>query len=411
MKEKCKEKLFVFIENLKKQINKFRKLSIEKKAIVISISIFVVSLFIMMFTSRSIDTKEKVIIDFKTAIESENVKLLSKSLKVDDKHVNYKSLVPLMEYYKDKGNTLVDITKQLRVNNKSGILEIKNKKNIFGNNYYININRISVEVQSNFNNTEISIDNKNVKSGELLKDIIPGNYVAKYKLNTEFGYITGEEEVTITEGSIVKISVNAGNITLYSDYKDADVFIENKDIGKKVEDIVDFGPIPLDKDIKIYIEKEFPWGKIKSETVSINDGGIIKIDINMINEELMKEINIALNTFFNSVFYALNEEDKSLIENADESTKDKIYDDIFKKTLVFTNNYKISDMNLNIEKSEFNYGDETYEGNVVVKINYDIYKKVLPFIKEKHNEMFLVGLIYENGNWLAKDIQRVNIYD
>ena len=118
-----------------------------------------------------------------------------------------------------------------------------------------------------------------------------------------------------------------------------------------------------------------------------------------------------LNDFFDSVFKALNEEDESLIINANEDTKDKIYDDIFKKTLFFTNNYRISDMNLNIEKSDFEYEDKIYKGNVVVKVNYDIYKKLLPFIKESHEEMFLVNLQYENDTWIACGIQRFNLYE
>ena len=131
----------------------------------------------------------------------------------------------------------------------------------------------------------------------------------------------------------------------------------------------------------------------------------------MVNEKLMNEIEISLNTFFNSVFDALNGGDKTLIQNADESTRNKIYDDIFKKTLFFTNNYEISDMSLNIEKSEFKYEDFIYKGNVVVKINYDIYKKILPFVKESREETFLVGLIYDDGKWVSNSIQRFNMYD
>ncbi len=411
MKEKFKEKLFVFKENIKEKINEFKKLSIEKRIVIISIVILIISIFIIISTSSCISTKEEVISNFKLAIENRDVKLLSKTLKVDEKRVDSESLIPLMDYYQEKSETLLDIIKKLRVDNKSGMLELESEKSIFGEEHYLNINKISVEVKSNFDNTETSINNKNVKSGGMLDNIIPGNYIAKYKLNTDFGDVTGEEEITIAEGSIININVDAGKITLYSDYKDADVFINDRNIEKKVADIVDFGPIPLNRDIKLYIEKEFPWGKIKSETVSVNDNGIIKIDINMVNNKLMSEINISLNTFFNSVFNALNEEDKSLIENADEATKNKIYDDIFKKTLFFTNNYEISDMNLNIEKSEFKYEDETYKGNVVVKINYDIYKKILPFVKESREEMFLVSLIYENGNWVANSIQRFNMYE
>ncbi|CUO93280.1 TcaA 3rd/4th domain-containing protein [Clostridium disporicum] len=411
MRDRFIEKISIFNDSFRAKINKFMNLSIEKRITIISMLILILSIFVMISMSSGISTKEEVISNFKTAIENKDVKLLSKTLKVDNKRVNYENLIPIMNYYHDKMDTLLDVTKKLRADNKSGMLQIESKKNILAEEYYLNINKVSVEVKSNFNDTEVTIDNKTIKSGEILENIIPGNYVASYKLKTDFGFVTGENEVTITDQDVINISVDAGNITIYSDYKDADVFIGNKNIGKKVESVVNFGPIPLNRDISIYIEKEFPWGKIKSETLYINDSGIIKLNIDMVNEKLMSDIDILLNDFFDSVFNALNEEDESLIINANEDTKDKIYDDIFKKTLFFTNNYRISDMNLNIEKSDFEYEDEIYKGNVVVKVNYDIYKKLLPFIKESHEEMFLVNLQYENDTWIACGIQRFNLYE
>lgn len=411
MKEKFEEKLFVFKNYFKEIIKKFNELNIEKKIVIIFIVIFMISTFIIISIPNGASTKEEVINNFKVAIENKDGRLLSKNLKVDGKKVDSESLLPLIEYYEEKSNTLLDITKKLRLENRSGMLNLESEKNIFGEEYYLNISRISVEVKSNFNDTEIFINNKTIKSGETLEDIIPGIYTVRYKLNTDFGDVTGEEEVTVSEDTDINIVVDAGNITLYSDYKDAEVFIEDKDIEKKVSDIVDFGPIPLNRDISLYIEQEFPWGKIKSETVVLNNSGLIKVDINMVNEKLMNEVEVSLNTFFNSVFDALNDEDKTLIQNADESTKNKIYDDIFKKTLFFTNNYEISDMNLNIEKSEFKYEDDIYKGNVVVKINYEIYKKILPFVKESREETFLVSLIYDNGKWVSNSIQRFNLYN
>ena len=47
----------------------------------------------------------------------------------------------------------------------------------------------------------------------------------------------------------------------------------------------------------------------------------------------------------------------------------------------------------------------------MVKINYDIYKKILPFVKESRDETFLVGLIYDDGKWVSNSIQRFNMYD
>ena len=410
MIEELREKLSRFKDLVNEKTSRINELDKEKKIMLIGGVVIAVILCLFIFIPRGASTKEEVINNFKVAMENEDINLLSKNLKVDDKKVSEEEILPLMDYYKTKKDTILDIIKQLRAGDSSGIFTLKGDKKLFGIRYYINVNRVSVEVKTNFNSAEVTIDNKTLKSGDVLSKVIPGQYKAIYKLKTDFGDVEGEQEVVITEGSVVDINVNAGNITLYSDYKDAYVYINDKNIGKKVEEVVDFGPIPLNKEVKLYIEKEFPWGNIKSDTINVNSGGLIKISIDMVNEKLMADIDSTLNIFFNSVFDALNQEDKSLIQNSDENTKDKIYDDIFKKSLFFTNNYKISDMKLNIENSEFKYENEDYKGNIVVKINYDIYKKLLPFVKESREEMFLVGLQYKEGSWVANSIQRFNVY-
>lgn len=410
MIEKFREKLLRFKNLVNEKTSRINELDKEKKIILVAGVVLVVILCLFIFIPRGASTREDVINNFKVAMENEDVKLLSKNLKVDDEKVSEEDILPLMEYYKTKKDTILDTVKQLRLGDISGIFTLKGDKKIFGVRYYININKVSVEVKTNFNSAEVTIDNKTLKSGDVLSGVIPGEYKAMYELKTDFGDVVGEQKVVITEGSIVNINVNAGNITLYSDYKDAYVYINDKNIGKKVEEVVDFGPIPLNKDVKLYIEKEFPWGNIKSDTINVNSGGFVKIGIDMVNEKLMSDIDSTLNILFNSVFDALNQEDKSLIQNSDENTKYKIYDDIFKKSLFFTNNYKISDMKLNIENSEFKYENESYNGNIVVKINYDIYKKLLPFVKESREGMFLVGLQYKENSWIATSIQRFNVY-
>ncbi|MBM6861990.1 hypothetical protein H9X78_16310, partial [Clostridium saudiense] len=109
---------------------------------------------------NEIDLLQEVINNFKVAIENKDGRLLSKNLKVDGKKVDSESLLPLIEYYEEKSNTLLDITKKLRSENRSGMLNLESEKNIFGEEYYLNISRISVEVKSNFNDTEIFINNK-----------------------------------------------------------------------------------------------------------------------------------------------------------------------------------------------------------------------------------------------------------
>ena len=129
----------------------------------------------------------------------------------------------------------------------------------------------------------------------------------------------------------------------------------------------------------------------------------------MVNEELINNVNEATNIFYSSVFDALNNSQSSLILNSHDDTKSKIYDSIKRESLFLKNNYDINDLKTELKSSEFYYENETYKGNVVVNLNYNIKKKLLPFIQSNVEEMFLTQIEYENNNWIVIDVQKFSM--
>lgn len=170
-----------------------------------------------------------------------------------------------------------------------------------------------------------------------------------------------------------------------------------------------YGPIPKNKDIIIYLTKEFPWGVVKSPEVKIQEDNILKLDINMANDKLLATIENTLRGFYNSLFDSLNNKDISLMENVEENSREEIFNSIYEKTMIFSNNYTIDDLELKIANSEFKYENERYVANILVDINYSVAKKILPFIKEEKEERFLIVLIYDEGKWLVESSQRIEL--
>ena len=199
------------------------------------------------------------------------------------------------------------------------------------------------------------------------------------------------------------------NITLSSNFEDANVFINDKEINKQVKDVKKYGPIPLNKNIKIQLEREFPWGLISSEKVEVSNLPNLNINIDIVNDELIEEVNKSTNDFYTSVFEALNNSDYSLIANAEDDAKSKIYDSIKKESLFLKNNYEITDLKTELKSSEFYYENGIYKGNVVIKLNYNIKKKLVPFWKNNVEEMFLTSIEYKNTNWIINDVQKFSI--
>ena len=255
----------------------------------------------------------------------------------------------------------------------------------------------------------LNINDEKIAETKIKRNLIPGKYSIKGKLNTLYGEIEEKKEVYIMENLEYKLDMPAINITLTSNFEDANVLIDGKEINKQVKDMKKYGPIPLNKNIKIQLEREFPWGLIASEKVEVSNLPNLNINIDIVNDELIEEVNKSTNDFYTSVFEALNNSDYSLIANAEDDAKSKIYDSIKKESLFLKNNYEITDLKTELKSSEFYYENGIYKGNVVIKLNYNIKKKLVPFWKNNVEEMFLTSIEYKNTNWIINDVQKFSI--
>jgi len=332
-----------------------------------------------------------------------------RDVKLDGERISKSELMPLTEYYSENQNQVINLVKDLKNTGKSGFFNLINKKMLIFDNYHIEINPVAIKVNTNFDKTEVFVNDKEIAATNIKRNLIPGKYLIKGKLNTLYGEIEKEEEVYIMENLEYDLKIPAINISLTSNFDDANVFINNEDINKKVKDIKNYGPIPLDKEVNIQLEREFPWGVIKSEEIKVSNLPNLNIDINMVNDKLLEEVNKSINTFYSSVFDALNKSDYSLILNSKDEAKSKIYDSIKRESLFFKNNYELNDLKTELKKSEFYYENEKYKGNIVINLNYKINKKILPFIKRDAEEMFLTHIEYENNNWIINSVQKFTL--
>ena len=400
MKETIKE-LFLKISN---------NIKIEGKNIRIKvyIIILILALVSIVFNITKPMSKKELINQLEMALLKGKENWVERNIKIDGAKVNNNELKPLIHYYLLNNKDVEQVISNLKKNNNSGNLTIESEKSLLGENYYLNLSTISINITSDIKEAIIYINGREVNKEELVS-LIPGTYEVAYKLKTDYGDVEETKEMDILSSGDVKIEVAAEYITLYSNFSDAKVYINEKDTKKTVSEIKKYGPIPNNKDITIYIAKDFPWGVIKSPEIKVQEDNILKIDINMANDELLATIENTLREFYNSLFDALNNKDSSLIENVEENSREEVFNSIYEKPKVFANNYTISDLELKIANSEFKYENEKYVANILVDMDYSVAKKILPFIKEQKEERFLLSLIYSEEKWLVESSQRIEL--
>ena len=400
MKETIKE-LFLKISN---------NIKIEGKNIRIKvyIIILILALVSIVFNITKPMSKKELINQLEMALLKGKENWVERNIKIDGAKAENDELKPLIHYYLLNNKDVEQVISNLKKNNNSGNLTIESEKSLLGENYYLNLSTISINITSDIKEAIIYINGREVNKEELVS-LIPGTYEVAYKLKTDYGDVEETKEMDILSSGDVKIEVAAEYITLYSNFSDAKVYINEKDTKKTVSEIKKYGPIPNNKDITIYIAKDFPWGVIKSPEIKVQEDNILKIDINMANDELLATIENTLREFYNSLFDALNNKDSALIENVEENSREEVFNSIYEKPKVFANNYASSDLELKIANSEFKYENEKYVANILVDMDYSVAKKILPFIKEQKEERFLLSLIYNEEKWLVESSQRIEL--
>lgn len=379
----------------------------KSKILIIFVSILAIFIFLISSLSSS---KEEVLSEFQSSLINGNSSMLAHYVKVENQKVSSKELQPLIDIYDKDEIRIRKIVNELRKNGKSGNFTLESRKGFLKEKYYIDINTVTVNFITNINGVDMEFSNKRFNLIDKAEfDVIPGTYTVLYEYKTEYGDISESKILNLMEDETVEISIDGNYITVYSNFDDAKVFINDIDTELEAKDIKNYGPFPKDKDIKIYLEREFPWGTIRSEELLISNEQYIKLDINMVNSELNNMIYDIANKFYLSSFEALNSRDKSLISGATEEVKEMVYSYINEKTFLLSNNYEITNLNVEIEKSDFKYEDNVYKASLVTRIDYSVYKKLLPFVKNSNENSFILNLEYENGDFIIKGIQKIDI--
>ena len=399
--KKMNSNFFSFIKDIKniKEIG-IKAIWERNKSKILIMFISIIAIFIFLISNLS-SSKEEVLSKFESYLINGNSSMLSHYVKVENEKIPSNELQPLIDVYDKDEIRIRKIVNELRKSGKSENFTLESRKGFLKGKYYIDINTVNVNFITNINGVDIEFSNKRFNLIDKAEfDVIPGTYTVLYSYKTEYGCISDSKILNLIEDETVEIAIDGNYITLYSNFDDAKVFIN---------DIKNYGPFPKDKGIKIYLEREFPWGTIRSEELLISNEQYIKLDINMVNDELNNIIDEIVNKFYLSSFEALNSKDKSLISGATEEVREMVYSYINEKTFLLSNNYEITDLNVEIEKSDFKYEDNIYKVSLVTKIDYSVYKKFLPFVKNSNENSFILNLEYENGDFIIKGIQKIDI--
>lgn len=410
-----KNKLERYFENLYKDIKEIGSIRIrgfiKKRIKLILVLCVILSLGIGYFIGSLGNSKDQILISLEVALKNEDANKLKKIVKLEDKKLSAEDLKPLIEYYKENSLRIVEDIKRLKQGQETEIFYVVEENNMIFSEVYIKLKTYDIKVNSNFDNGKFVINDsyETIYSKESFENVIPGKYLIKGILDSKYNNIETVKEINILESKEVEIDFNAINITVESPYQDAEVYINDVDSNLTVEEAKEIGPFNLEETNYIYIKRNFPWGEVQGEKVYIKDIPIVKANINFENNEMKNDILDLAKEFYNSVFEALNMEDKSYITGATNRTKEKVYSILEKSYILLKNKYIIDEIEVVEDKSEYSYKDHVYRATIVVKVDYSIEKKLFGLNETKNSKLFFTNIIYENDEWVVEDVENFSL--
>ena len=399
-------------EKPKKEIDPREK---KKRTILIALALVVlIGGFSLYSVGKSLTSKERLVESFATALEEGNASEVAALLVPTDPEtiIVEKHIQPLLDHVEEYPGYVEHLVEELNganeglsgfkrgeredeeVNDQQFYIRKNGKKYLFFDNYEIVAQEYFVRVETDYDGAVIHINGEE-KGTYTEGDITyygpyyPGKHMIKVTYDGE--YTDLEEEVaeylmyeTYSEDIVdqdIYVELGGDYAIVDSEYYDSSIFVDGKDIGTMVGDQWDHdsaidGIGPIAEDSKIYIQKEFPWGTIRSEEVVVGDVGYYAyLDLDIYNDTLNEQLVSAITKYLEDNEKVIESYDMSIYTNLigprytseEEYINDAIEDG--KHELI-----EMKKIMIDMDSIEVYYNghDDIYEANINVRYSFEV---------------------------------------
>jgi uncharacterized membrane protein YvbJ len=391
---------------IKQLENPIKKMT-RKQKIIISIVAGIAVLFFFFFQIGSnVTSKETAIKNLESAIIEKDNELLANLIVSSDPRitVDEESVKSFLRFIDENPSYLSELMEE--IDRQSRMLDVKNKsKNVktasleiydllddengalltlkkFGktallfNKYRFEIKPFFISIRTNYEGANIYLNDEEIAtsdSREYYKEfgpLFPGIYNVRSEYTGEYATISAEQEINsfIYDGNIdVSLWLEAMHVSADSNYDDAKVFVNGKDVGLTVNEFNDFGPV--NPGVSIQAVKSFPWGEVKSKEFSIESGKYnYKLDLVPNNSAFFGSIIEIIKEYQKSRSDSIIALDGTKLLHASESLNRDLNDDINRwKEKGYKYYGNLTDIILDLDYSDIKYDDESNTYNTKVR--------------------------------------------
>lgn len=421
----------------KKPMTKKQKLSI------IAIAAVAVFLFALYQIGNSLTSIDRVLTNFEEAVHEGDAKQLADLLVASDARleINEETVEPFLRYIDENPSYIGNIMDELRSQESyistseesdvefgygyGPIRLIKDGKTAFlFDRYKLEVKAEFIEFHSGFPGTVVSLNGEEV--GTVTNDyfeygpLMPGIHKVEAVYEGEYTDLTTEDTLVLMNSDYMMeyyIDFDEVYVDFYSNYNDAELFVNGESIGVTLNEIDMLGPLNRTQDVTFHIERDFPWGRVKSEEVKLEENETYyELNLDPVTEEVEEGLINAVSEYHEKTVEANKEFDANLYTNVTSMFKEWLQDD-----LDYYKDWEYEFVGKGVVSSEFDldsiylyFEDGAYHAQIVsryvtvgdyVDMEYADEDDIDSAEKREEEETKMFYLIYDENEkkWLIND--------
>lgn len=345
---------------------------------------FIVIGFVLFKVGESYTDRFNQLAKFEENLNQENVEELVASIKSSDPALdvtdkNVKSLLSYLKDNPDEKDTLMnhlretassfDMSPQVSAEEKVGShqliqMEKQGKKFLVYDNYDLILQPFPLLIDTNEEEVSYLVNGKKTSHAKTEDGLInlgfflPGEYKVEGKLSSEHMDLTKEIKVKHFEKDNYSVlDFDVETISIQSNVEKFDVFINGKNTDRSLIDgrQVEVGPVMVDESMTAQVQRDAPFGKIKSPEVAIDD---TYLEVEAVLSDKQKEkVALSLKQHLTNYSNALINREIDFLDDHSTVASDYTYAS-FENVIAYSTNYAGYVTDAQVDWDTF-YVDET----------------------------------------------------
>ncbi|MFL2134416.1 zinc ribbon domain-containing protein [Desemzia sp. FAM 23990] len=431
--EPTKEQKLVDVDALKKNVQKVdlakAKMKLKSLTKIQKIGIILITVVVLLFAggfafANNYYTRENQVSRYIEMINTGDAAKIAKAISTED--LNFELTEENMQPYADYINEDKEYIRLLttRMEDEFAAADSSNeiylkqegKDLFFFDHYEMMVNPVYAELSTNMENAVITLNGKEVGIADRsdytqkIGPLSPGRYAFASNVEQYGIPLMNEQEVFFSGGNdtnYVDLSLSGVNIEVTSNIPDAQVYLNDKEIGQLKDGEGSFGPISWQEDSYLSVEKEFATEVLESYQLELeNYDEYYSFTFDILDEYGAQELIDMIYQMTDNLTYYGNDFDdtfrKQLAESMVDGEENTMYQTLFNNAQKTYDDETISSVNYSAEVKGLKQIDAyeyevTYDLRVDTQYSYDSDKEdFLETIPFKANVVLVESETYED---------------